>query len=148
MGALRASLRTRADLTLEKTLISLDEYGDAFPVIPGAPVATVMNELNVLNFGPEFSSVGGVQTLLPPVLGPRYPVIILVPKPDEDGVSIAGIRSLQIRAPLGTNTGWNVRTGFRAPDLCGLSGSFIPFATTKAERLAKGDPRRSLQERY
>ena len=45
--------------------------------------------------------------------------------------------------------GWNVRApGFRAPNLCGLSGSFIPFATTKTERLAKGDPRQSLQERY
>jgi Alpha/beta hydrolase domain len=28
------------------------------------------------------------------------------------------------------------------------SGSFVPFATTKTERLAKGDPRKSLQERY
>jgi hypothetical protein len=29
-----------------------------------------------------------------------------------------------------------------------LSGSFFAFATTKAQRLASGDPRRSLQERY
>jgi hypothetical protein len=27
-------------------------------------------------------------------------------------------------------------------------GSFIPFAKTKAERLASGDPRLSLEERY
>jgi hypothetical protein len=52
------------------------------------------------------------------------------------------------RAPLGTNVGWNVRAGFRAPDLCGLSGSFVPFAETKAERLASGDSRKSLEERY
>jgi hypothetical protein len=38
--------------------------------------------------------------------------------------------------------------GFRAPNLCALSGSFFPFATTKAERLATGDPRKSLQERH
>jgi hypothetical protein len=38
--------------------------------------------------------------------------------------------------------------GFRGSNLCGLSGSFIPFATTQAERLASGDPRRSLEERY
>ena len=62
---------------------------------------------------------------------------------------IAGIRPIEIRVPLGTNAGWNVRApGFRAPNLCGLSGSFVPFATTKTERLAKGDPRKSLQERY
>jgi hypothetical protein len=29
-----------------------------------------------------------------------------------------------------------------------LCGGFIPFAATKAERLAKGDPRLSLEERY
>jgi len=29
-----------------------------------------------------------------------------------------------------------------------LSGSYIPFARTRAERLASGDPRRSLEERY
>ena len=38
--------------------------------------------------------------------------------------------------------------GVRPQDLCGLTGSFIPFAQTKAERLASGDPRRSLEERY
>jgi len=56
---------------------------------------------------------------------------------------------MEIRVPLGTNMGWNVRApGFRAPNLCGLSGSYIPFAATKAERRASGDPRKSLEERY
>jgi hypothetical protein len=32
--------------------------------------------------------------------------------------------------------------------LCGLSGSYIPFAATKQERQASGDPRLSLEERY
>ena len=74
---------------------------------------------------------------------------MLVPKPDADGIDMAGIRPMETRAPLGTNTGWNVRAaGFRAPHLCGLSGSYIPFATTRAEREQTGDPRRSLEERY
>ncbi len=38
--------------------------------------------------------------------------------------------------------------GPRGRDLCGLSGSFFPFAKTQAERLASGDPRPSLEERY
>ncbi|OLC12910.1 MAG: hypothetical protein AUH29_14685 [Candidatus Rokubacteria bacterium 13_1_40CM_69_27] len=130
-----------------KTLVSLDEAREAFPAIAGVNFPTVLNELQLLNFGPEFDSEGGRLTLLPPVLGPRYAV--LVPKPDEDGQDIAGIRPMEIRVPLGTHTGWNVRApGFRAPNLCGLSGSYIPFATTKAERLASGDPRKSLEERY
>jgi hypothetical protein len=108
---------------------------------------TLVDELEVLDFGPSFHSTGGRLTLLPPAIGASYKV--LVPKPDQDGLSIAGIRTMEIRAPLGTNTGWNVRApGFRAPNLCGLSGSYIPFAKTRAERLASGDPRKSLQERY
>jgi hypothetical protein len=74
---------------------------------------------------------------------------VLVPRPDRDGIDAPGIRPIETRAPLGTNTGWNVRApGRRAPNLCGLSGSFIPFATTQADRLANGDPRKSLEERY
>jgi hypothetical protein len=84
--------------------------------------------------------------VLPPIHGPRYTV--LLPRPDADGTGLAGIRTMWTRAPIGTNVGWNIRAGFRAPDLCSLSGSFIPFAKTKAERLASGDPRKSLQERY
>jgi hypothetical protein len=32
--------------------------------------------------------------------------------------------------------------------MCNLQGSFIPFAATKAERMAIGDPRLSMEERY
>ena len=32
--------------------------------------------------------------------------------------------------------------------MCGLTGTYAPFATTEAERLATGDPRPSLKERY
>jgi hypothetical protein len=128
------------------TLVSLGEYGAEFPNIPGVDPPTVMNTLNVLNFGPLFDSEGGLQTLLPPVLGPSYTV--LVPRPDKDGVGVGGIDTIFTRAPVGTNVGWNLRPGFRAPDLCSLSGSYIPFATTKAERIASGDERKSLEERY
>jgi hypothetical protein len=45
--------------------------------------------------------------------------------------------------------GWNVAAeGFFKGTECGLSGSYVPFAKTKAERLANGDPRPSLEERY
>jgi hypothetical protein len=129
------------------TLVTLEEAREAFPKIPGVNFPTVMNELELPDFGFGFNSEGGKLTVLPPHLGPSYKVF--VPKPDEDGQDIAGIRPMEIRVPLGTHTGWNVRApGFRAPNLCSLSGSFIPFANTKAERLASGDPRRSLEERY
>jgi hypothetical protein len=53
------------------------------------------------------------------------------------------------QVPLGTYAGWNiVASGFDKGKICLLNGSFIPFAKTRAERTAAGDPRRSLEERY
>src|SRR5262249_25304528 len=130
-----------------RTLVSLDQAREAFPAIPGVEFPANLNTLELLDFGPEFGWGGGRLTVLPPLLGDSY--ALRVPKPDEDGLDIAGIRPIEIRAPLGTNTGWNVRAeGLRRPHLCALSGSFIPFAVTRAEREATGDPRRSLRERY
>ena len=48
-----------------------------------------------------------------------------------------------------STTGWALRSAaFGGPDGCEASGQWIPFKATKAERLAAGDPRRSLEERY
>ena len=83
----------------------------------------------------------------PPTFGGRYQQF--VPKADSDGLDVAGIRPVEVAAPTATVTGWNVRaTGRRPGDLCGLSGSYIPFARTKAERQANNDPRPSFEERY
>ena len=51
--------------------------------------------------------------------------------------------------PLATYTGWNRRaTNLAFPDLCDAFGMKIDFAQTKSDRLATGDPRRSIEERY
>lgn len=77
----------------------------------------------------------------------RYPV--LVPQVDADGNERAGIRLPEIAVPLGSYAGWNLyKPPFPEGELAGLFGSFIPFAKTKAQRLAVGDPRLSLEERY
>jgi hypothetical protein len=69
---------------------------------------------------------------------------------NRDGNGVAGIRLPDIQVPIGTYTGWNrFNEGWGGDDrLVTASGSFIPFAATRAERLANGDPRRSLEERY
>jgi alpha/beta hydrolase family protein len=131
----------------DSTLVSLDAARAAFPMIPGATFPPAANRFDLVDFGPTFGRLGGVLALQPPRVA--YQAAALVPKTDQDGLDIAGIRPMQIRVPLGTSTGWNVRAaGHRAPDLCGLTGSFIPFARTKGERLAAGDSRLSLEERY
>jgi hypothetical protein len=74
----------------------------------------------------------------------------LVSRVDEDGNETAGIRAPDLAVPLATTTGWN----FRSPavgnpsTIYALLGSYIPFAATRAERLARRDPRPSIEERY
>jgi hypothetical protein len=66
---------------------------------------------------------------------------------DADGNEVAGIRLPPIAVPLATYTGWNVYRDVPS-ELCDRDGSQIPFARTKAERLAANDPRPSVEERY
>lgn len=128
-------------------LVTIAQYHQLFPAIPGFTPPHVMAELDVLDFGPQFSARGGRLTVLPPRHGAAYQ--LFVPRPDADGISVGEHRPMEAAAPLGTNVGWNLRReGCRSGDLCGLEGSFIPFATTRRERVSSGDPRPSLEERY
>jgi hypothetical protein len=70
--------------------------------------------------------------------------VIQVPKRDEDGNAIGGVRLPDIAAPIGTNGGQNQPQTFT----CMLVGSFSPFAATKMERERAGDTRLSIEERY
>jgi hypothetical protein len=121
-----------------------------FPAIPGVPLPDGMiNPLYDYDLGPSFhyADLSGVIAVQPPVI--RQVLPSLVPKVDADGNEAAGVASVLHQAPLGTYTGWNVfAQGFYKGTNCGLLGSFIPFAKTKAERIAAGDPRLSLEERY
>ena len=70
--------------------------------------------------------------------------VIQVPKRDEDGNAIGGVRLPDIVAPLGTHGGLN-EPKTRA---CMLVGAYRPFAMTKQERESSGDKRLSIAERY
>lgn len=99
------------------------------------------------DYGPDFASKG-VVTQDPPKLGNAFAA--LVPQVDSDGNEISGIRHPMLQAPLGSYTGWNLRTAaLGAPEqLYSMVGSTFFFAKTKAERLKTGDPRPSIEERY
>jgi hypothetical protein len=73
---------------------------------------------------------------------------LLLPRVDQDGNTIAGIRLPLIEAPRATYTAWNPTKGSAAATLCNQQGGVLAFAATKAERLAGGDSRLSLEERY
>jgi Alpha/beta hydrolase domain len=85
-----------------------------------------------------------------PGLPAEHPLPFLVPNVDRDGNETAGIRLPDVAVPLATYTGWNFRNpSIGEPDqLLPLTGSYIPFAATRAAREQAHDPRPSLEERY
>lgn len=129
------------------TLLTVDAYRAAFPKIAGlTPPAQNLREPR-LDFGPSFATQG-IAVRVPPAHAADYES--RVPAPDADGNDQGGVRLVELQAPLGTHTGWNLRapeTGF-AWATARFDGSFVPFARTEAERVAAGDPRPSLQARY
>ena len=140
------------------TLVAADQVH--FPPIPAnnygnvaRPVVRFLglhNPLHVRDYGEDYrpEDASGVITVNPPkVSAARYGN--LVPQVDADGNDLDGIRNVFLQVPIGTYTGWNLfNHSFFEDGLCTLQGSFIPFARTKAERLAVGDERLSVEERY
>jgi hypothetical protein len=119
-----------------------------WPSIPGVTYNGLITTRYWLDFGPELDSKGLIADYPPSLDGrPAYP--IFVSKVDKDGNELAGVRLPQVEAPVATTTGWGLRrAGFSENEGCEANGQTIAFARTRAERLASGDPRRSLEERY
>ena len=128
--------------------VKADDLADWFNGVPGVEFPTHQKIMRRLDFGPDRA----VPTVIPPAVGDRYPSVVSAI--DADGNETGGIRLPAIEAPLATYSGWNVRH----PDIGGAGqtmapggtvvGAAIPFAVTREERLASGDPRASIEERY
>ncbi|MEP6714525.1 MAG: alpha/beta hydrolase domain-containing protein [Terriglobia bacterium] len=119
-----------------------------FKTVPGAPVPAP-NPFYDYDYGNGFryNDLSGVVTKEPPAV--RLILPLLVPQIDADGSDVGGVPSVLRQVPLGSYLGWNVTaSGYNKGKACGLAGGYIPFARTKAQRLASGDPRLSLEERY
>lgn len=129
------------------TLTTVADYRAIFPKGFGlTPPEQNLREPR-LDFGRRFATQG-IADVVPPKHGDDYET--RVPTPDADGNDKGGVRLVELQAPLGTHTGWNLRapdTGF-AWATSRFDGSFVPFARTEAERVAAGDPRPSLEARY
>ncbi len=134
----------------EGQLVVATKAAMGFPALSGTPSPDgVVNSLLDYDWGPDFNynDLSGVITKAPGSIRQVLPT--LVPKTDADGNDIGGVASVLLQVPLGTYVGWNVTaSGFNQGKICGLNGGYIPFAKTKAERVAANDPRLSIEERY
>jgi hypothetical protein len=134
----------------DRTLTTPEDVARRFPRVPGAPTpAEGFVPLLDYDFGSAFepNDMRGHMTVQPPTV--RRVLRSWVPQVDADGNELAGVQSPLVANPLGTYTGWNVSSaGFTKGQPCGFNGGFIPFARTRSEREARGDPRPSLEERY
>ncbi|MBI3667749.1 MAG: hypothetical protein HY236_16215 [Acidobacteria bacterium] len=117
-----------------------------FPKIPGVNFSTRIHKAYRADYGPQWKA--GIVTLEPPRIGKAFPM--LVSQVDADGNETGGLRMPEVAVPLATYTGWNLFDGKAGPadELASMQGSFIPFPLTRGEREARGDPRRSIEERY
>jgi hypothetical protein len=134
--------------TADGTLVRADEVLAKYPKIPGVNLPKDTSRLPRYNYGPDFDKRGIMSVFPPePVDGQEYP--LRVPQIDSDGNNIPGLRYPDVEVPLGTYNGWSLRrAGFAEGDQFWNTGSFVPFARTKAEREVSGDPRPSIEERY
>ena len=134
------------------TAVPTAKAAPALEAVPGVKLPQPVRKFTRLDFGPD----PGVPTVVPATVGRDYPC--LVSQVDADGNEVAGIRLPLVSLPLASHLGWNRRhadiggegqtlsTGGASGGT--LRGSSIPFAATRAEREASGDPRLSIEERY
>jgi Alpha/beta hydrolase domain len=146
---------------LRALLVALDQWVTEGIEPPPSRVPTLAAGTLVTPTGVKFPAIPGMQApgfadrvevltdWVHPESTPTSAYTPLVSQVDGDGNEVAGIRLPAIAVPLATHTGWNL---YKAPypegELCDREGSYVPLAKTKAERLANGDPRPSLEERY
>jgi hypothetical protein len=131
----RAPPASRTPGLRDRTLVRPDQV--VFPAIPGVTVARRVNEIRWL------------RDWVLPWISSLEPYRPLVPQVDADGNETSGVLLPDIAVPLGTYTGWNLyKAPFPEGELCDRFGTYAPFAATRAERAANGDPRPSLEERY
>jgi hypothetical protein len=139
----------------ERTLVEPTMQAMGFPHgIPGIPDSifspdNFVNPVLDYDWGPdfdEFNATGNPTNVPPPI---KHVIKMLVPAVDSDGNELGGVPTVLRDAPLGTYLGWNITSaGFHAGQVCNYVGGQVPFAITKAKRIANNDPRPSLEERY
>jgi len=117
----------------------------------------------VYDFGPgeNYDQQSGIPSIQPPIINAVLPGYGARVNADGNEI-VTGMNTVLGEAPLGTYVGWNLATtGWYGPNAsngpgsvgqvfagAGNSGGYWPFWDSRANRLAAGDPRPALEERY
>jgi hypothetical protein len=120
--------------------------GVAFPEIPGIFMPRIPHLAYRADYGPNWTQ--GIVDFQPPLIGEAFPVF--VPQVDGMGNEMAGLRGIELLAPLATYMPWSLRTGAPggADHLISFLGTYIPLPLNDELRATSGDPRPSLAALY
>ena len=130
----RAPPPSRLPRIADGTLVSAEAV--AFPHAPGFTAPQAANDVAAL---PDWTTPASASRTWP----------ALVPQVGPDGNELAGLKLPDVAAPRGTHTGWNLyKAPYPAGELADRDGTFLAFASTRAERETSGDTRLSLAEHY
>ncbi|MFN8511420.1 MAG: alpha/beta hydrolase domain-containing protein [Chloroflexia bacterium] len=129
------------------TAVPHEQVFETYRTFPGAtiPDPDLLPHLRRFDLGPQAEQRIGRYPAMP---GEPYPAIVSAV--DADGNETGGVRMPDVAVPIATYTGWNPRhpaTGGPG-QIIPMQGTTLPFARTKEEREASGDPRPSVAERY
>jgi hypothetical protein len=127
------------------SMVAHDAVVARITAIPGVRGPERVSRPARYDFGPDVER--GIAQV-PPKVGGAYPSFVSAV--DADGNEIAGVRPVELRAPLATFLGWNLRHPEQgAPgDLMSMMGSTLPLPLDAAARAASGDPRRPVADRW
>jgi hypothetical protein len=129
------------------TLVDFHAQHTLWRPLPGVTYPQVIQQAELLDFGPEFAARRQITRHPPRRQGKYQP---LVPAYDATNNERGMLLLPAVAVPVATLTGWNLRrreVGAET-ELLSLKGSFIPLPSNKAERESAGDPRPSLEELF
>jgi len=128
------------------SLISHDRLREVWSLDEVLSIPELPRDPRRLDHGARWAE--GIIDNEPPQVGPPY--ALPLPAIDADGNEKAGIRLPEVAAPLGTFTGWRLRSAASgaAWATVGLSGSWLPLPLSESEAAESSDPRTPVERRY
>jgi hypothetical protein len=131
------------------TLVPWVAERTGWTALPGVNYPTTIQQPEPVDYGSDFAETRRIDHH-PPKRDVSLRYGVRVPVLDADNNERGVLRMPALSVPVATYTGWNLRNpSIGVPEaLLGLAGGYLEFPKTERDRVASGDPRRSIEERY